>query len=280
MNDVMVVAEAGINPAGCLASAIELIDLARGAGADVVKFQIKTVELCTPQAEWDTPKATPWGTVEPYLAYRRKLEFDDAQYAEIARHCEATGITWTASVWDPVGLERLMRFDVPWIKVPSCHLTNHDLLHACVATGKPIMLSCGMSTEAEVDAAVAIVAHAPGASLMHCHSAYPAPDAEQSLALIPAMRERYGLPVGFSSHSVSPFVPLAAVSRYGAVAVETHFTKHGGRALPGSDQATSLEPPGLELLVREVRRLDVLGGDGVRRVWPSEAPSRRRLRGS
>lgn len=277
MARTLIWAEAGINHGGCLASALELIDLAQHAGCDGVKFQIKTPELCTPHTEWNVPKATPWGTVEPYLAYRRKLEFSDAQYAEIARHCKAIGIAWTASVWDPFALERLMRFDPPWVKVPSAHLTDHDLLHACVAAGRPVVLSCGMSTEAEVDAAVAVVAQAPGASLLHCHSAYPAPDAEQNLALIPVMHERYGLPVGFSSHSVSPFVALAAVSCYGAEMVEVHITRN--RSLPGTDQAASLEPPGLELLVREVRRLPVLGGDGIRRVWLSEMPSRRRLRG-
>ena len=272
-----ITAEAGLNHNSFLASALELCDIARHAGADVVKFQRRVPEISVPRTEWATPKSTPWGTIEPYLEYKKKIELSQEQYREISQHCKDIGIPWTASVWDLPSLDNMREFDVPFIKLPSAKLTNDELLLACADSGSPIVLSCGMSTEKEVDHAVSLIRDVPGASLLHCHSTYPSPGEEQNLSLIPKMRERYGLPVGYSSHSVSPFVPLAAVSRYGAVAIEVHITKH--REAKGTDHAASLEPHGLELLVREINRLDALHGDGQRRLWTSEIPTRLKLRG-
>jgi len=272
------IAEAGINHNSYLASALELCDIANRAGADVVKFQRRFPELSVPKTEWLKPKQTPWDTVEPYIDYKSRLEFSQEQYREIDQHCKAIGIPWTASVWDIPSLENMREFDVPFLKIPSAKLTNDELLTECANSGRPIVLSCGMSTENEVDHAVNIIVDVLGASLLHCHSTYPSPDEEQNLSLIPKMRERYGLPIGYSSHSVSPFVPLAAVSRYGAVAIEVHITKH--RETKGTDHAASLEPHGLELLVREINRLDALHGDGQRRLWKSEIPTMLKLRGA
>ena len=275
---VMVIAEIGINHGSHMASALALIDMAKAAGADIAKFQMKTVELSTPLSEWDTPKITPWGTTERYIDYKRRMELSQEQYREIDQYCKSIGISWTASVWDMEALERLSEFDVPFVKVASAHLTNDELLEACANSGSPVVLSCGMSTDAEVDRAVDIISGHIGASLMHCNSAYPSADNEQNLSMIDAMRWKYGLPIGFSSHSKTPYVPLAAVSRYNAVAVEAHITLD--RAAVGSDHSASLEPAGLELLVREIRRLDTLRGDGKRRVYESEQASRKKLRGA
>ena len=275
---VMVIAEIGINHGSHMASALALIDMAKAAGADIAKFQMKTVELSTPLSEWDTPKITPWGTTERYIDYKRRMELSQEQYREIDQYCKSIGISWTASVWDMEALERLSEFDVPFVKVASAHLTNDELLEACANSGSPVVLSCGMSTDSEVDRAVDIISGHIGASLMHCNSAYPSADNEQNLSMIDAMRWKYGLPIGFSSHSKTPYVPLAAVSRYNAVAVEAHITLD--RAAVGSDHSASLEPAGLELLVREIRRLDTLRGDGKRRVYESEQASRKKLRGA
>ena len=274
---VMVVAEVGVNHNSYMASAIALIDVAKEAGANTVKFQRRSPELSVPPAERDKPRVTPWGTTETYFSYRLKMEFSQEQYREIDQYCKSIGIKWTASVWDIPSLDSMREFDVPFLKIPSAHLVNDELLEACANSGSPVVLSCGMSTDAEVDRAVDIISGHIGASLMHCNSAYPSADNEQNLSMIDAMRWKYGLPIGFSSHSKTPYVPLAAVSRYNAVAVEAHITLD--RAAVGSDHSASLEPAGLELLVREIRRLDTLRGDGKRKVYESELASLKKLRG-
>ena len=244
-------------------------------GATVVKFQHMHPLKAVPETQWRRLKEFN-GEVMSYIAYKLSMYFDADKWHAIDDKCKEVGIPFSTSVWDTDALEDVRGFQMPFIKIPSAHLDNWKLLEACAGTGSPIVLSCGMSTEQEVDNAVAVVKDVPGTMLMHTHSAYPSPDIEQNLSMIPKMKEKYGLPVGFSSHAVSPFVPMMAAARYGADAVEVHITMD--RAL-GGDNAASIELPGLKLLTRELKRLDILDGDGVRRVWPTEEKARLKLRG-
>lgn len=272
-----VIAEAGINHGSFLASAIQLADLAKECGANAVKFQRRTPHLSVPQSEWGKMRTPPWGGPDvTYLDYKIRMEFSAEGYREIDAHCKSIGLPWTVSVWDVPALESMAEFNLPFVKIPSAHLTNTELLKAVVDTGKPIMLSCGMSTDSEVDAAVDIIQCGNSPSLLHCNSSYPAQDEELNLSLMSVMKSRYGLPVGYSNHSRSPFPAIEAMAM-GAEVVEAHITLN--RALPGTDQAASLEKEGMSLVVREARRLEKMWGDGERRVWPSEEGSRKKLRG-
>ena len=272
-----VVSEIGLNFNGFLTSAIELLDISKECGVSTAKFQKRTPELSTPRSEWDKLRVPPWGG-EPirYIEYRQGIELSVDNYKVIDAHCKEIGLSWTVSIWDTQALEDMKPFDVPYWKIPSAHATNHALLDAVVATGKPIMLSCGMSTELEIDESVGIIKYGNSPSLLHCNSSYPCDDGELNLSLIPKMQDRYGLPVGFSNHSRSPFPAIEAMAM-GATVVEAHLTRD--RSLAGSDHATSLEPAGMALVVREARRLEKAWGDGERRVWPSEFETRKRLRG-
>lgn len=268
---VYVVAEIGINHNGSLETAEELIRTAKRAGADAVKFQKRTVELCYTPAELAKPRESPFGTTNGDL--KRGLEFSYEQYQQIDRICQEVGIAWSASPWDVPSVHFLAQMGVPWLKVPSALLTNTDLLHACVRTGIPIWLSTGMSTGEEINQAIQAV---NPAVVLHCHSAYPSPIEELNLAYLPTLYGGYpGVTIGYSSHTTSPWPCLMAVC-LGARVVEAHLTLD--RTLFGSDQAASLEPHAFEKLVTEIRTFERAYGDGVKRVWPSELPAKEKLR--
>ncbi|OLR91406.1 N-acetylneuraminate synthase family protein [Actinokineospora bangkokensis] len=269
-----VVAEAGINHNGDVELAKRLVDVAADAGADAVKFQKRTPEIATPAAMRDTRRETPWGEMS-YLEYRYRVEFDEAQYGEIARHCDKRGIAWFASPWDVPSVEFLERFDVPTHKVASASLTDVPLLEALRATGKPIICSTGMSTLEEVERAVEVLG-TERLVLLHATSTYPCPPEESNLRTIETLRQRFpGVPVGYSGHERGLQVSIAAVA-LGACVVERHVTLD--RAMWGSDHAASLEPDGLRKLVRDVRIVETALGDGVKRVFPGEEAPRKRLR--
>lgn len=271
---VYVIAEIGINHNGSVELAKKLIDGAVLSGCDCVKFQKRTPELCTPRDQWDLERDTPWGRIR-YIDYRHKVEFDFAQYAELDRHCRERGIQWTASAWDEPSVDFLANFEVPFLKAASASLTDLPLLSAMRATGIPIMLSTGMSTLDEVDAAVALFGTDP-LMLAHTTSAYPCPPKELNLRCISLLRERYPhVEVGYSGHEVGLATTFAAVVM-GASFVERHVTLD--RSMWGSDQAASVEIVGLQRLVRDIRAIEESLGDGVKRVYASEAKARERLR--
>ncbi len=271
-------AEIGINHQGSLITTLEMINKAWRAGADLVKFQIRTPELAVPKDQWNKPKT--WlGRDMTYLEYKERIELPRQDYAEIDNRCKAYHIKWSASVWDIPSLEFLCQFDVPWIKIPSAKLTDKKLLEAAVATKKKIILSTGMSTMKEIADAVKIIdcggPHEP--VLMHCNSSYPSVDEEQNLKAIWTLNKTFLLPVGFSSHSKSPFPALYAAAIFDIYAVEAHFTLD--RSMEGTDHASSLEADGIQLLSRELKRIPLVLGDGVKVVYDSELPSRLKLRG-
>jgi sialic acid synthase SpsE len=270
---VYVIAEVGINHNGDVDFPRRLVDVAADAGCQAVKFQKRTPEICVPEQQKNQPRSTPWG-VMTYLEYKRRVELGREEYQKIATHCAERGVAWFASPWDVPSVEFLDRLDVPCHKVASASVTDLELLRAVAASGRPVLLSTGMSTIEEIDAAVTTLG-TERLVLMHATSTYPLPPEEVNLRMIETLRERYGVPVGYSGHERGLQVSLAAVA-LGAVAVERHITLD--RTMWGSDHAASLEPTGLQHLVRDIRILEQAMGDGVKRVFPGEVGPRQRLR--
>jgi YrbI family 3-deoxy-D-manno-octulosonate 8-phosphate phosphatase len=271
---VYVIAEIGINHNGSVEIAKKLIDGAVAAGCDCVKFQKRTPELCVPKDQQHLERDTPWGRLT-YLDYRRKVEFNFAQYAEIDRYCRERGVAWTASCWDEPSVDFIAAFDPPFLKAPSAALTDHTLLQAMQRTGKPLMVSTGMSTLEEIDAAVGAVG-AADLLMAHATSTYPCPPRELNLRTLASLRERYaGVPIGYSGHETGLATTYAAVA-LGAAFLERHITLD--RSMWGSDQAASVEVVGLMRLVRDVRAIEEGLGDGIKRVYQSELGALKRLR--
>lgn len=272
---VKIIAEIGINHNGSVGTASDLIDVAVDAGCDFVKFQKRTPELAVPKSQWNKPKDTPWGEMT-YLEYKETMEFDYNQYAVIRRYCGYKQIPWFASCWDMDSVDFVMNtaFSVPYIKIPSACLTNWDLVAYTRLTGKPVILSTGMSTIEEIDKAVDILGDSLH-YLMHCTSTYPAKSEELNLLMIPALKKRYDCRVGYSGHEVGLSTTVAAVA-LGAELVERHITLD--RSMWGTDQASSVEPQGLRKLVKDIRTLEKSLGDGVKIVYPSEIPVKEKLR--
>lgn len=272
---VYVIAEIGINHNGSLETAKRMIDGAVLAGADAVKFQKRTPERCVPREQWEVLRDTPWGRMT-YLAYRHKVEFDEAGYAAIDRHCRERGIAWFASCWDEESVDFMERFSPPCYKAASASLTDHALLRKMKATGRPLIISTGMSTIEEIEAAVAAVG-IERLLLAHATSAYPCPPDQLNLRMIQTLEARYGehCPIGYSGHETG-LAPTWAAVTLGATFVERHITLD--RAMWGSDQAASVEIGGLMRLVSNIRDIERSLGDGVKRVYESELGPRAKLR--
>ena len=270
---VYVIAEIGLNHNGSVDIAKQLIDIAAEAGCDAVKFQKRTPEICVPMDQRLIERETPWGRMT-YMDYRYRVEFETEEYTEIDNYCTKLGVHWFASPWDVPSVEFLAKFDVVTYKVASASLTDHELLRAIRSTGKPMILSTGMSTIEEIDKAIEVVG-TDNLVLLHATSTYPMPANEANLRTITTLKDRYQVPVGYSGHERGLQISLAAVA-LGAVAVERHITLD--RTMWGSDQAASLEPEGLRHLVRDIRILQDALGDGVKRVFEGELAPRARLR--
>lgn len=270
---VYIMAEVGINHNGNVEIAKQLIDAAKNAGVNAVKFQKRTPELCVPDHQRNQMRDTPWGYIT-YLDYRYKVEFDRQQYEEIDQHCKTVGIDWLASSWDVPSVEFIDSFNPPAHKVASALLTDHVLLRALKATGKPIILSTGMSTIEEIKEAVDIIG-TENLIIAHTTSSYPCPPDELNLRMIQTLRDIFPCPIGYSGHEVG-LVPSAVAVALGACLVERHITLD--RAMWGSDQSASVEPHGVERLVKYIRVTEMSLGDGVKRVYDSEQSSLSRLR--
>ncbi|MCL2515301.1 MAG: N-acetylneuraminate synthase family protein [Microbacteriaceae bacterium] len=271
---VYVIGEIGLNHNGSVDIAKQLIDVAAEAGAQAVKFQKRTPEIATPEHMKNQPRSTPWGDMT-YLEYRYKVEFDKDQYLEIGAYANEKGLDWFASPWDVPSVDFLEDIDVVAYKIASASVTDIEMLDAIAKTGKPVILSTGMSTIEEIDAAVARF-DKDKLILLHATSTYPLPPEEANLRMIDTLKGRYaGIPVGYSGHESGLQISIAAVA-LGAVAVERHITLD--RTMWGSDHAASLEPAGLEKLVRDIRIIEKAMGDGVKRVFPGEEAPKAKLR--
>ncbi|MET0783647.1 MAG: N-acetylneuraminate synthase family protein [Leifsonia flava] len=271
---VYVIGEIGLNHNGSVDLAKELIDVAVEAGAQAVKFQKRTPEISTPEHMRDVPRETPWGTMT-YLDYRRRVEFDRDQYIELADYAYLRGVDWFASPWDVPSVAFLEDIGVVAHKVASASVTDIELLWALRATGRPVILSTGMSTLDEIDAAVDVLG-TERLVIMHATSSYPMPTEEANIRVIRTLQRRYpAVPIGYSGHERGLQISLAAVA-LGAVAVERHITLD--RTMWGSDHAASLEPQGFDHLVRDIRIISEAMGDGVKRVFPGEEAPKAKLR--
>ena len=270
---VFVIAEIGINHNGDVGTARKLIDVATAAGCDAVKFQKRTPAICVPPEQASILRETPWGTMT-YLEYKERIEFGTDEFSEIDAHCRAKNILWFASPWDVPSVEFLESFNTPVFKIASACLTDDELLGAIRATGKPIIMSTGMSTLAEIDHATSLLDRA-NLILGQATSTYPCKPEELNLRAIQSLRERYGVPVGYSGHETGLQTTIAAVA-LGAVFVERHITLD--RAMWGTDHAASVEPGGLERLVRDIRLVEQSLGDGIKRLFDSEISVRNKLR--
>ena len=271
---VFVIAEIGINHNGSLDLARRLIDGAVLAGADAVKFQKRTPELCVPRDQWLIERDTPWGRMT-YIDYRQRMEFTAEEYAAIDRHCRERGILWFASCWDEEAVTFIDAFEPPCYKAASASLTDHALLTAMKDTGRPMMISTGMSTMEEIVAAVEAVG-TDGLLIAHSTSAYPCPVDSLNLRMIDTLRSLYPrCPVGYSGHETG-LAPTWAAVTLGATFVERHLTLD--RAMWGSDQAASVEVGGLIRLVSNIRDIERSLGDGIKKVYQSELAQRQKLR--
>lgn len=271
---VYVTGEIGINHNGELANAFALIDQAAAAGCDAVKFQKRTPEVCTPRDQWDIERDTPWGRMT-YLDYRHRVEFGVDEYAAIDAHARSRGIAWFASPWDVESVDFLEQFDVPAHKVASASLTDDELLRRLRATGRTIILSTGMSTPRQIRHAVEVLG-SDNIVLCHATSTYPAKPPELNLRMIHTLQAEFpNVPIGYSGHEVGLQTTLAAVA-LGATFVERHITLD--RAMWGSDQAASVEPPGLQRLIRDIRTISESLGDGVKRIYDGELAAMKKLR--
>ncbi|HTQ79729.1 MAG TPA: N-acetylneuraminate synthase family protein [Thermoanaerobaculia bacterium] len=271
---VFVIAEIGINHNGSLELAKKLIDGAHLAGADAVKFQKRTPERCVPREQWDLPRDTPWGRMT-YIEYRRRMEFGVREYAAIDRHCRERGVPWFASCWDEESVDFMERFDTPCYKVASASLTDESLLARKRQTGRPIILSTGMSTMEEIARAVS-VAGREKLLLAHATSTYPCPPGDLNLKMIATLAERYPeCPVGYSGHETG-LAPTWAAVALGATFIERHITLD--RAMWGSDQAASVEIGGFLRLVSNLRDIEKSLGDGVKKIYAGELAQIEKLR--
>ena len=268
-----IIAEIGINHNGDLDLAKKLIDAAILADCDAVKFQKRTPEQCVPLNMRDVMRETPWGTMT-YLDYRHRIELSEDAYQEIDRYCKEKRISWFASCWDVESVDFIEQFSPPCHKVASSCLTDDGLLQHINATGRPIILSTGMSTMNEIRHAVSLLDR-NRLLIAHNTSVYPCKREELNLRMIETLRHEFDCPIGYSGHETGLQTSCAAVV-LGACFVERHITLD--RAMWGSDQAASVEPWGFMRLVRDIRVIEQALGDGEKRVYDDELPVRDSLR--
>lgn len=283
MKKTYIIGEIGINHNGDLDVAKRLIDIATVSGCDAVKFQKRNPEVCVPEHQKNVLRSTPWGEMT-YLEYKYRVEFEKEEYDVIDSYCKERNIHWSASPWDMDSLTFLEQYDIPFLKVPSAMLTNDELLEGCVATGKRIIFSTGMSTQQEIDHAVEVLTttkenynnpHTMG--LLHCNSTYPAPLKDLNLSAIKTLANQYpDFEIGYSGHEFRLGTSVAAVY-LGASIIERHITLD--RTMWGSDHMSSVEPQGLIKLVKGIRELEEAHGDGIIQVTESEKVVRDKLRG-
>lgn len=274
LDPTFIIAEIGINHNGDLNIAKQLIDMAKKAGCDAVKFQKRTLDIVYTKEMLDAYRESPWGTTQ--RAQKEGLEFGKVEYDEFDRYCKQVGIEWFASAWDIPSQHFLRQYNLKHNKIASAMLTHLEFLEEVASEKKKTFVSTGMSTYEDIDRAVAIFKkHNCPIVLMHTISTYPSKEEDLNLLVIKTLQDRYGLPVGYSGHeaSVSPSVFAVIL---GAVAIERHVTLD--RAMYGSDQAASLEYEGLVRMVGMIRKIPVVLGDGVKKFDEAEKQVSKKLR--
>jgi len=272
---VFITAEIGINHNGDIEIAKKLIDIAKNANCDAVKFQKRTVEKVYSKQVLDSPRESPWGTTT--REQKLGLEFNKKEYDVIDAYCKEKEIEWFASSWDIDSQLFLRNYHLKHNKIASAMLTNTELLNVVAEEKKHTFISTGMSTTDQIAHAVNVFKnHNCPFELMHSNSSYPMKPDEANLQCIKTLKEKFNCNVGYSGHESSGYNISLAAAVLGATSIERHITM--ARAMYGSDQAASLEPLGLVRLVRDIRMLDLIMGDGVKKVYPSEIPVMKKLR--
>lgn len=272
---VFVIAEAGTNHMGSVDIAKRIIDAAVDAGCDAIKFQKKDVEKIYTEEFLNSSLESPWGITQREMRLHR--EFSDGQFIEIDKYCKAKKIPWFVSCWDVESQISMRKFKTKYNKVSSAMLIHIKLLNAIAEEQKYTFISTGMSTMKNIEQAVKIFRqHKCEFELMHCHSAYPMPLEEANLKLIPILRKKFQCRVGYSGHESSATNVSIPAVMLGATSIERHVTIN--RSWYGHDQAASLEPDGLKRLVRDIRLIDKILGDGKKKVWDTEKPNIKKLR--
>lgn len=267
-----IIAEIGINHNGSIELAKKMIDIAHAAGCNAVKFQKRTVDKVYSKEELEMPRESVFGNTNGDL--KRGLEFSYGEYKEIDEYCKSKKLLWFASCWDKDSVDFIAQFNPPCYKIASASLTDDELLRYTRSKGVPILLSTGMSTIEQIEHAVNVLGK-KDLILYHCTSTYPTNNNEINANAIPELEKKFDCLVGFSGHERGLVPSLIAVLK-GAVSIERHITTD--RTLWGSDQAASLEPAGLHRLVRDIRSIPVICGDGQKVVYESEKPIIKKLR--
>lgn len=272
---VFITAEIGINHNGDINIAKKLIDISKEAGCDAVKFQKRNIEKVYSKEVLDSPRESPWGTTT--REQKKGLEFNENQYNIIDDYCKTKNIEWYASSWDIDSQIFLRNYNLKHNKVASAMLTNSKLLEVIAQEKKHTFISTGMSTIDEIQSAVEIFRknNCPF-ELQHSNSSYPMNIEEANLRCIETLRKQFNCNVGYSGHESIGYLLSVTAVVLGATSIERHITLD--RSMYGSDQSASLEPNGLIRLVRDIRRIDTILGDGIKRVWPSEIPVMKKLR--
>ena len=269
-----VIAEIGINHNGDLALAKQLMNASKEAGADAVKFQKRTPEKCVPLDQREIMRDTPWGRMT-YMDYRYRVEFGASAYTEIDRYAKELSLLWFSSCWDEDAVDFMEQFNPVAYKISSAALTDDSLLRRHKQTGRPIVLSTGMSTMEQIRHAVRVL-DTEELVILHCTSTYPSKPEELNLRAIRTLAKEFpNHPIGYSGHEVGLQTSVAAVA-LGACVVERHITLD--RAMWGSDQSASVEPQGFHRMVRDIRAVEAAMGDGIKRVYEAERPIIAKLR--
>jgi N-acetylneuraminate synthase len=272
---VFITAELGINHNGDINIAKKLIDIAVSAGCDAVKFQKRNVEKVYTKKFLDSPRESPWGTTQ--RDQKLGLEFSLKDYQIIDKHCKKMKIPWYCSCWDTSSQLEMRKFKTKYNKVASAMLVHKKLLEIIAEEGKYTFISTGMSTMKDIENAVKIFRqHECPFELQHCNSSYPMANNEANLRVIQTLRKKFKCNVGYSGHEAGAYTVCIAAVVLGATSIERHITI--SRVMYGSDQAASLEPDGLYRLVRDVRQIESILGDGKKRIWDSEIAVQKKLR--
>jgi len=272
---VFITGEIGINHNGDISIAKQLIDVAKKAGCNAVKFQKRTIDKVYSKEILDSPRESIWGTTT--RDQKLGLEFEKNEYDEIDSYCKKLQIEWFASSWDIDSQLFLRKYDLNYNKIASAMLTNYELLNVVAEEKKHTFIATGMSTMEEISKAIEIFKNNDCPfELMHTNSSYPMRLEEANLKCISTLQNEFNCNVGYSGHEVDSYICCVISTTLGATSIERHITL--SRALPGSDQSASLEPAGLERMVRDVRRVESTLGDGVKRIWDSEVPVMKKLR--
>ena len=270
------IAEIGINHNGDIGIAKRLIDASFAIGWDCVKFQKRTPEMAVPDDQKNVMRQTPWGEMT-YLEYKKRIEFGKEEFDYIDEYCRYKPIEWSASPWDIPSLEFLLQYDIPFIKLASATNGNNELIKRACASGKPILMSTGMSTQEEIDKSVSVLMDFSKGNfaLLHTNSVYPAPIDKLNLRYIQTLKDRYHCVVGYSGHEQNLEPTVAAVT-LGADIVERHVTL--SHDMWGTDQKASLEINAMYMLYHRCIDIGKMLGDGRKRLDEDELKVRKKLR--